>query len=108
MGGSTAWKSWSAGITRISAWCHPTSFVPLAEDSGLIGALDRWVLEQSCAQLAAWRLQGLSVPTISVNISPASFRDPGLPAQVAGTLARHGLPAQALVLENDRGAADGG
>ena len=98
------------GLEVLVRWHHPhfgmvspDRFVPLAEDSGLIGALDRWVLEQSCAQLAAWRLQGLSVPTISVNISPASFRDPGLPAQVAETLARHGLPAQALVLEMTEG-----
>ncbi len=98
------------GLEVLVRWQHPhfgtvspARFVPLAEDSGLIGTLDRWVLEQSCAQLAAWRREGLSVPTISVNISPASFRDPTLPAQVAQTLSRHGLPAEALMLEMTEG-----
>jgi diguanylate cyclase (GGDEF)-like protein/PAS domain S-box-containing protein len=98
------------GLEVLVRWHHPhfgtvppDRFVPLAEDCGLIGALDRWVLEQSCAQLAAWRRDGLSVPTISVNTSPASFRDPGLPTHVAETLARHGLPAQSLVLEMTEG-----
>ncbi|WP_454726189.1 MULTISPECIES: sensor domain-containing protein [Cupriavidus] len=98
------------GLEVLVRWHHPhfgkvppDRFVPLAEDAGLIGTLDHWVLECACAQLAAWRREGIPVPTISVNISPASFRDPGLPTQVAETLARHGLPAHALVLEMTEG-----
>ncbi|MGO4329598.1 EAL domain-containing protein [Cupriavidus sp. 2TAF22] len=98
------------GLEVLVRWHHPhfgkvppDRFVPLAEDSGLIGTLDRWVLERACAQMAAWRRDGIPVPTISVNISPASFRDPALAGHVAETLSRHGLPAQALVLEMTEG-----
>ncbi|WP_020206550.1 bifunctional diguanylate cyclase/phosphodiesterase, partial [Cupriavidus sp. WS] len=98
------------GLEVLVRWHHPhfgkvppDRFVPLAEDAGLIGTLDRWVLERACAQLAAWRHEGIPVPTISVNISPGSFRDPALATDVAETLSRHGLPAHALVLEMTEG-----
>jgi len=98
------------GLEVLVRWHHPhfgkvppDRFVPLAEDAGLIGTLDRWVLERACAQLAAWRYEGIPVPTISVNISPGSFRDPALATDVAETLSRHGLPAHALVLEMTEG-----
>jgi EAL domain-containing protein (putative c-di-GMP-specific phosphodiesterase class I) len=73
----------------------PDTFVPAAEDSGLIFALDAWVLREACAQAAAWPkpLQ------IAVNLSPLQFRRGDLVGLVRSTLADTGLAANRLELE---------
>ncbi|HEY1090404.1 MAG TPA: GGDEF domain-containing phosphodiesterase, partial [Burkholderiaceae bacterium] len=78
---------------------EPDRFIPVAEDCGLIKAIDAWVLEQACAQLAAWRRQGLSVPGISVNASPLRFHHDDVAAHARALFERHGLAAQDLTLE---------
>src|SRR5690606_17256470 len=65
----------------------------------VIDALGRWALGEACAQLAAWRAAGVAVPAVSVNMSPLSFRDPELPAQIRALLENHGLPGQSLTIE---------
>jgi len=87
-------------------WRHPVrglvqpgEFIPFAESSGLIEPIGRWVLEAACAQFAEWRAQQLPLEYISVNVSPRQFRRPGLPALIAETLQRYGLPAGVLHLE---------
>jgi EAL domain-containing protein (putative c-di-GMP-specific phosphodiesterase class I)/GGDEF domain-containing protein len=76
----------------------PDRFIPIAERSGLIVPLGTWVLEQALAQLAGWHATGLDL-FVAVNVSAVQFRDPGFVDLVLRTLARHGLPAQALELE---------
>ena len=78
---------------------HPAEFVSLAEESGLILPLGRWVLGEACRQLAAWRAAGRSALRVAVNLSARQFADPDLTAVVAEALARAGLPADALWLE---------
>ena len=80
-------------------WVPPDRFIPVAEESGLINALDAWVLEQSCAQLARWRAQGVDVPGLSVNVSPQRFHQDDVAAHARALLARHGLAASDLTLE---------
>ena len=53
----------------------PAEFIPLAERTGQIHRLGAWVLQAACAQLAAWREQGLVVPDVSVNVSARQFED---------------------------------
>jgi diguanylate cyclase (GGDEF)-like protein len=77
----------------------PDRFIPLAEESGLVNALDAWVLETACAQQAAWRARGVGIPSVSVNVSPVRFQQDDVPVHVGQVLARTGLPARALVLE---------
>ena len=77
----------------------PEDFVPLAEESGLILPLGRWVLVEACRQLAAWRAAGRAGLRVTVNLSPRQFADPDLIDVVADALARAGLPADALWLE---------
>ncbi len=77
----------------------PGEFIPLAEERGLIVPLGRWVLEEACSQLAAWRAAGLPVVPVSVNLSPRQFNGGTLLDDVRQVLVRHGLPAALLELE---------
>jgi len=98
----------SGGITTLEAllrWPHPTlgfippdQFIPLAEDSGLMGPLTSFVLEQAVAQCAAWRRAGHAV-AVAVNLSTTNLLDTGLPDQIHEVLDRHSLGTDSLVLE---------
>ncbi|WP_434052146.1 MAG: EAL domain-containing protein [Roseibium sp.] len=94
------------GAEALVRWRHPflgrlmpDDFVPLAEDSGLIVPLGRWVLYEACRQNREWQRQGLPTITIGVNVSPRQFRDAALTGDVCDTLAQTGLSAQHLELE---------
>ncbi|WP_377162053.1 EAL domain-containing protein [Roseateles sp. UC29_93] len=80
-------------------WVSPDRFIPVAEESGLINALDAWVLAQACAQLARWRAEGIAVPGVSVNVSPQRFHQDDVAAHARALLAKHGLAASDLTLE---------
>jgi diguanylate cyclase (GGDEF)-like protein/PAS domain S-box-containing protein len=81
-------------------WVSPVQFIPLAEETGDILEIGAWVLEEACAQMAAWRRSGADPRlAVSVNVSVAQLGQDGLIERVADTLTRHGLDAGALVLE---------
>ena len=93
------------GVEALLRWNHPTAgaispnlFIPIAEENGLIIAIGRWVLEQACAQGAAWRDRGHAL-NISVNASARQLERPEFVDEVRTTLARSGLEAQDLTLE---------
>lgn len=77
----------------------PDRFVPLAEDTGLIIPVGRWILDTACRQLAEWRQAGLTQLTLSVNISSRQLRGKGLVEAVTQALFAYGVPPQALELE---------
>ena len=79
----------------------PADFIPLAEETGLIVPLGRWVLEQACEQLAEWQklYPGDPLLEMSVNLSVAQFKRPDLGASVAEVLRRTGLDPRTLTLE---------
>ncbi len=77
----------------------PNSFVPLAEDTGLIVPIGKWVLRTACAQSVAWQRLGLPPMVMAVNLSPRQFKDPALVEVVAAALQESGLPAHCLELE---------
>ncbi|WP_145563947.1 bifunctional diguanylate cyclase/phosphodiesterase [Yersinia aldovae] len=94
------------GVEALSRWVHPIlgnilpqRFIPLAEECGLINELALWAIETACRQLADWRLRGIEVPSISVNLSPTNFHNPGLPEMILHILQRNHLPPQDLTLE---------
>ncbi len=78
----------------------PERFVPVAEETGLILPLGRWVLQEACRQAQAWRASGLYPDLkVNVNLSAAEFAQPGLVEAIALTLRETGLDAAALELE---------
>ncbi len=97
------------GVEALMRWNHPklgmippTRFIPVAEKSGQIVEIGRWVLRQACAQAAAWRAQGHEV-VVAVNLSALQFRNAALVDEVAGILAETGLAAEGLELELTEG-----
>jgi diguanylate cyclase (GGDEF)-like protein/PAS domain S-box-containing protein len=77
----------------------PSEFIPLAEETGLIVPIGRWVLEHACAQARAWADAGRDDLSICVNLSSRQLRDPELVPTVARALARSGLNPDRLVIE---------
>lgn len=79
----------------------PISFLPVAEESGLIAAMGRWALESALAELSAWERAGL-VPSdfrLWVNVSPHQLADPHFAEEVREVLVRHDVPASMLGVE---------
>ncbi|MBM7062471.1 EAL domain-containing protein [Pseudomonas sp. UL073] len=90
------------GAEALIRWRHPErglvppgDFIPLAEETGLIVAIDQWMLEQACRQLLAWP----QLEFIAVNISSRLFSRGELDQHVARVLAETGLPPHKLELE---------
>ncbi len=77
----------------------PGDFIDVAEESGLIVPLGRWVLRESCRQAAAWRARGWPDLVVAVNLSAVQFRHPSLGEEVRQALAESGLAPQGLDLE---------
>jgi len=77
----------------------PEDFIPLAEETGLINAIGRWVLTETCRQGRRWRDAGMRPLTLAVNVSPRQLRHGDFVAVVAETLAETGYPADGLELE---------
>ena len=97
------------GVEALVRWPHarrglvpPDEFIPLAERTGLIGPLTRWVLATALRQWRAWRRDGLLL-TMSVNLSVWDLHDEALPDLIAGLLREHGVPPAWLRLELTEG-----
>jgi diguanylate cyclase (GGDEF)-like protein/PAS domain S-box-containing protein len=97
-----------AGLEALARWSHPerglvppAHFIPLAEETGLILDIGRWVLATACRQVREWRERypDASALKVSVNISGRQLQDEGLVDDLRSILARESLPSSALVLE---------
>ena len=80
-------------------WLMPASFIPVAEKNGLIDGIGLWVAREACRQVLAWQAVGYRVPRMSINVSAAQFRHPGLAGLMARMLAEHGLDPGRFVIE---------
>ncbi|HEY5019771.1 MAG TPA: GGDEF domain-containing phosphodiesterase, partial [Steroidobacteraceae bacterium] len=95
------------GVEALARWRHPTRglvlpniFIPVAEQSGLIGALGRWVLHEACRQMKDWIDAGIAPPLIAVNVSGLQFKIPlAVENEIAAILTQTALPPQRLELE---------
>jgi diguanylate cyclase (GGDEF)-like protein/PAS domain S-box-containing protein len=94
--GAEALLRWSsAELGAIS----PSTFIPIAEETGLIVPIGEWVLEQAIQQAKAWIEQGSDQLVISVNLSALQLRVPGIARRIAGILEEYGVPPENLCLE---------
>jgi diguanylate cyclase (GGDEF)-like protein len=94
------------GVEALLRWTHPdlgvlppAQFIPLAEETGLIVPIGRWVLREACAQNMAWQRRGLQPVSMAVNLSPRQFVDEHLLHDIDEALATSGMPAALLQLE---------
>jgi diguanylate cyclase (GGDEF)-like protein len=93
------------GVEGLVRWDHPRfgalppdAFIGLAEETGNIRRLTRWVIAAGIAQASRW--QGMGTPLrVSLNVSARDLEDVELPRRVAGLLAAHGVPPERIVLE---------
>src|SRR5581483_97680 len=77
----------------------PGQFIPIAEETGLIVPIGKWVLREACRQNKAWQDAGLPALRVAVNLSARQFADKGLVKDVRSVLAETGLPRSSLELE---------
>jgi diguanylate cyclase (GGDEF)-like protein len=101
------------GVEGLVRWPHPLrgyvppdAFVPLAEKSGNVRRLTRWVLATGIAQAQRWRTQARDL-RVALNLSARDVDDVDLPRRVAELLAAHGLPPEQIVLEVTESAVMG-
>ncbi|MDB5752626.1 MAG: signal transduction protein : sensor, domain [Ramlibacter sp.] len=95
------------GVEALLRWEHPTrgkvqpaDFIPTAEDTSLIIPIGHWVVEQACAQLAAWAARPeCSHLSIAVNVSVRQFRHPDFVSEVIDCVRKAGAPPARLKLE---------
>ena len=94
------------GVEALLRWNHPElglvspgQFIPLAEETGLIVPIGRWVLKEACAQNMAWQRRGLLPVTMAVNLSPRQFADAHLLHDVDEALLASGMSPVLLQLE---------
>lgn len=94
------------GMEALVRWHHPqlgmiqpNTFIPLAEETGLIASIGEWVIQEACRQTRSWQLEGLDSLSISVNVSGEQFRLHNLKEVVQSALDNAGLDPRYLVIE---------
>ena len=94
------------GLETLIRWVNhkgefiaPSIFIPIAENSGMILAIGRWVFENSCANLARLHQQGFDDIAISINVSAAQLKDPGFVSFVESTLKQSNIEARYIDIE---------
>ena len=94
------------GMESLIRWMHPEKgmvppfhFIPIAEETGLIGPIGEWVIYEACRQTKAWQEAGVSDLKVAVNLSGRQFTDRQLLEKIAKTLEETGLDPPYLELE---------
>jgi EAL domain-containing protein (putative c-di-GMP-specific phosphodiesterase class I) len=95
------------GLEALVRWNHPTrgiltpdAFIPIAERTGSILALGRWVIDEVCRQIRAWRDQGVDAPRVAINVSALQLRrGDRLVQEVTESLSKWSVSAGDIELE---------
>jgi diguanylate cyclase len=87
------WRNTRRGIV------NPAEFIPMAERTGMILTLGQQAIDKACAQIVQWQKEGLSVPPVSVNVSPKQLQRIDLADEIQQALKRYNLPNSALEIE---------
>ncbi|HIJ37759.1 MAG TPA: EAL domain-containing protein [Rhodospirillaceae bacterium] len=77
----------------------PASFIPIAEDAGLIGEIGSWVIEETCRQIAAWQAAGYGLMEVAINVSAHQLKGGNLAEQISEACRRHAIPTASLEVE---------
>lgn len=95
-----------SGFEALARWCHPqrgvlapARFLPYLERAGLAAQLQEVILRDALGALGKWHALGFDIPSVGVNFSSVSLRDPALADTIAWELDRHDLPARCLTVE---------
>jgi diguanylate cyclase (GGDEF)-like protein len=95
-----------AGVEALLRWTHPElgllppmQFIPLAEETGLIVMIGKWVLNTACVQNMAWQRAGLPPVSMAINVSPRQFSDMNLLQDIDDALALSGMDPKYLQIE---------
>ncbi len=99
-------KAQIVGMEALLRWYHPelgvvspAQFIPIAEETGAIVSIGKWVLYTACQQARAWHDKGYEELYVAINLSPRQFKDPDLVGMVEEALEAAGLPPDCLKLE---------
>ena len=94
------------GMEALLRWDHPDlgtvapmRFIPIAEETGLIVPIGKWVMRAACAQCVAWQRQGLPPLSIAINLTARQFRDELLLTDITAILSATGMDAHLLEIE---------
>ena len=94
------------GAEALLRWAHPLrgpvmpmAIIPLAEQTGMIGAIGEWVFRAACLQVLDWQQRGLECQAVAVNFSSKHFFEPGFPQALADILTETGVNPGALEIE---------
>jgi len=94
------------GMEALLRWNHPTlgqvspgEFIPIAEETGSIMEIGKWVLAEVCKQVCQWRADGKSVPLVAVNLSARQFQAPDLVSSVQDIVHRTPCAPEQIVIE---------
>jgi len=94
------------GLEVLVRWDHPTlgplrpdEFLPTAQETGLVVAIDTWVIARACRDARAWRAAGLEVPRLGVNVVARDLADPDFPGAVSAIVDHTGVGHAGLELE---------
>jgi diguanylate cyclase (GGDEF)-like protein len=100
----------TTGFEALVRWNHPerglippVEFIPIAEETGAISGIGRWVLREALRQGAAWSTESGAPLQMAVNLSPRQFQDGDVVRDVEAALEATGFPAQQLTLEVTEG-----
>jgi diguanylate cyclase (GGDEF)-like protein len=95
-----------SGLEALLRWSNPqlgnvspSEFIPIAEKTGLIRPLGRWVIDRACRQVRDWRSAGLPVPPVSINVSSMQLGSPGFLDEFTDSLRRHELSPDDVEIE---------
>ena len=95
-----------SGVEALLRWNHPKlgllspiQFIPVAEETGLIVPIGRWVMQTACAQAVAWQRQGFPPISMAVNVSPRQFSDENLLRDIEDALAVSSMDPTSLQIE---------
>lgn len=102
------------GVEALLRWDNPVlgsvspnHFIPVAEETGIIVPIGKWVMRTACAQIVAWKKAGLPPICVAVNLSPRQFANEKLLGEIAEVLKETGIPPHLLELEITEGMVIG-